>query len=480
MRRALVSGLVLALMAAGLAGCNADRSTVSRPGQPQVLTGAQLPALRGQAPGRIVAFRLTRAGDVATWTQIPVQVDQRKVVPFGSHPSSNATSGVTGTVYGSGSGGPTALQYADPDTFVGADGNPSFDSDDELVFMVDDAGGQHRSGDAATPSGAVAGSGVEVQLDDPQAEGGRAWVYLFTSDGSLVPSAGRDYVDYDFHLTSGPYKTTYRRSAGPNPETSRVVTDAYRVGFRDRWLEDSWQVRAGNASQTDVLDGHKNQFATNVCGRSNVTFAEGEGAFVANIDGPVRAIRSYIGANSGPRTQRTHKLYRTREVIVSNLRVHAIPGILDFVDYSSAAIGMVYRSSTRPSGVRIDGARDPITSAVAEWETVSGPQGTIFTRSNFATDAAGVREGESWLYRDQRTPSDDQCWGDASYLAASGPVLGAIPNTDPGAAGFNTLTTTRTVQFGPPDPSGPHLVAAAEAWAADVATPLRVTITGVP
>lgn len=479
MKRALMPALAVMAIVLSLTGCAAtDNSSVSRPGQPLVLTGVQLPALVGKAPGRIVAFRHTRRDDTPRWTQIPVQIDERKVVPFGTQPPDNRTPGVTGTVYGHGGGGPAAVQYVDPTTFVGPDVDPAFDGDDELVFMVTDSGGKVRPEDPAAPPGVVAGSGVAVQMDDPQRDGQRAWVYLFVSNGSLDPSAGKDYVDYDFQLTSGDYKTTYRRSQGRNPETSRVVTDQYRIGFRDRWFEDSWQVRAGDASGVDLLDGHKNQFAIDFCGRSNATFADAEGAFVANIDGPVRAIRSYVGANSGPRTQRTHKMYRDRETIVTNLRVHAIPGVMDFVDYSAAASGMVYRSSTRPSGVRVNGAADPISSEPASWEVVNGPQGAVFTRSVFATSVDGLGDRTSWFYRDQANPPEEQCWGDDSFYAASGNVInGGIPNTDPGLGASATVTGTRTVHFLTPYSDGTRLVAAARALAADLAQPLRVTVS---
>ena len=46
----------------------------------------------------------------------------------------------------------------------------------------------------------------------------------------------------------------------------------------------------------------------------------------------MRAIRSYIGANSGPLTQREHVFYDGRSDVRTFLRVHAIPG-LDFLDY---------------------------------------------------------------------------------------------------------------------------------------------------
>ncbi len=473
MRRAAAVAMA-ALLVLGLAGCDPDRSTVSRPGQPVVLTGADLAGLRGAAPGRIVAFRHTYAGDVPHWTQLPVQVDQRKVVPFGTAPAANGTPGTGGSVYGSGSGGPTALQYADPTTFVGADGDPSFDADDELVFMASDAGGLPRGGDESEPAGVVPGSGVRVEVSDPQGAGQLAWVFLFVSDGSLDPSAGVDYVDYDFVLTSGSYKGTYQRSEGPNPETSRVRTALYEIGFSDRWIEDDWRVHAGSSTGVDVLDGLKDQFAVSTCGRSNQTFADAEGAFVANIDGPVRAIRSYVGANSGPRTQRTHKMYRDRESIVTDLRVHEIPQIMDFVDWSGAARGMVYRSSTTTGGVTIDGAADRVASSPATWEIVSGPQGAVYTRSAFTTTATGLTE--TWFQRDQTHPPETQCWGDDSFFGAAGPILsGGIPNTDPGLGRAAMLRSTRTVQFVGPTSDGARTVAVARALTADLQQPLRTS-----
>ena len=153
---------------------------------------------------------------------------------------------------------------------------------------------------------------MEVRFDDPNGEDDTGWVYLFRTHRRLDPAAGQDYVDYDFRLTSGDYKTTYRRGTGPNPETSRSTTATYEIGCSDRWIEDDWRVHAGAATGADILDGHKNQFSVDFCGRSNATFAAAEGAFVANIDGPVRASAATSGANSGPLTQRTHLMYRDR------------------------------------------------------------------------------------------------------------------------------------------------------------------------
>jgi hypothetical protein len=477
----LAARAALGLLAAtGLAACD-DVNTVSRSTAPVVLTGAQLPDLVGLAPGRVVAFRHARVGDQPQWTQIPVQIDERKVVGFGSQPANNTTAGVVGTVYGSGSGTITALQYADPNTFVGADGNAAFDADDELVFMAADAGGKPRADERTEPAGVVPGSGVAVQLDDPLGTDQQGWVHLFESDGSLDPAAGQDYVDYDFVLTSGDYKTTYKRADGPNPETSRVVTDTYEIGFTDRWKEVTWKVLASGASGVDMLDAHKNQFAVNYCGRSNATFADAEGAFVANLDGPVRGVRSYIGANSGPLTQRTHLLYRDHEDVITDLRVHQIPAMMDFLDFSAAAQGMTYRSSTTPAGVTIDGVQDSVSSTLATWEAVSGSLGQVVTTNRLVTSVPTLAAGTTQFYRDQTSPPETQCWGDGSFLGATGSFIGTtIPTTDPVDAGHATLQGRRTVVFSAQgvDPSVIPDLGAALAAQAD--NPLTVSVSAYP
>lgn len=472
-RSIAVVGVVVALVAVAAACVNSSANSLTRPDEPHVLTGADLTSLVGTTPNRIVAFRHTGANETAAWTQIPVQVDERKVVDFGQYPGSNATAGVNGTVYGTTPIGHTALQYADPNTFVGADSNPAFDADDELVFMTADAGGLAATG--SVPSGVVAGSGVRIQLSEAK---GMAFVYLFVSDGSLAPGAGQDYVDYDFNLTSGNYKTTYKRADGPNPETSVVTTSNYTIGFDDRWIENEWRITTGGATGVNVLDGMKSRFALSTCGRSNLTFLEGEGAFVANLDGPVRGIRSYVGANSGPLTQRTHVMYRDREEIRTALRVHAIPSIMDFVDFSTAATGMTYSNSANPSGVTVNGVADAVTTAVPTWEQTTGPQGTVTVvgqvSASFIPPGGTLDDVSDAFYREELNSPVDQCWGDPHFIGASGLYFNtAIPNTDPSQGAAATLDANRVVKF-----SGPNATnAAAETFAANLASPLFRTIT---
>ena len=201
------------------------------------------------------------------------------------------------------------------------------------------------------------------------------------------------------------------------------------------------------------------------------------GAFVANIDGPVRAIRAYIGANSGPLTQRTHLMYRDREDIVTDLRVHAIPAVMDFMDYSTGAIGMTYRSSTTPAGVTIDGTNDTVSATLPTWDSVDGAPGSIMTHNVLTTSVGGLTVGQ--FYRDQTSPPEAQCWGDGSLLGASGPSVGAVPNTDPRTNPFSNLQVRRIVQFGPPSSDPSQIPALAADWAADIDQPLTTATSAV-
>ena len=435
--------------------------------QPVVLTGADVPGAIGLEPDRVTLWRYTNG-----WVQIPVQVDERHVVGFGSAPGNNNTAGVTGTVYGNGATGVTALQYSDPDTFVGADPVTTIDADDEIVFMARDAGAQAPGG-LARPPGTVAGTGRAVTLSDPDG-GTPGYVYLWYSQPGADPSAGQDYVDYQFDLTSGAYKTTYKRADGPNPETSSVSAYAYDVGMIDRWKTTDLSPVAGTG--VDILDGFKSRFAFSTCVRSNDTFAGAEGAFVANIDGPVRAVRSYVGANSGPLTQETLYFYPEHIEQIIDLRVHAIPSVLSFIDFSAAATGMQYGNSAMGGATAtVDGnpAGDNVPTALATWEYVSGPQGGVTVVTDIATSAT-VSLAREWI--DDTTPPYVECWGDDGdfYGVNASKITSAIPNTDPRSTPFDTLQARMIVGVWPP---GVHLEDWAPAWAGEARQPLDATVS---
>jgi hypothetical protein len=447
-----------AIVLVGIAAIAVSGCTLGRPADPVVIKGSDVPALSSVAAGDVVAFSWLNG-----WHQVAVQVDERKQVDFG-------------TVYNSAATGFVTTVYADPGTFTGADGNANVDADDEIAMRADDAG-LEAPGDAGNPSGVTPGSGVKVSLTttlDGQTK--RAWVYLFKRSGNLSPGAGKQYVKYDFNLLSGGYKATYKLQDGPNPENSTVTTPYYTDHFSDRWLNDQLKITTAESSGVDILDRAKAQFAPGNCARSEDTFDDAEGAFIANRSGPVRAIRSYIGANSGPLTQREHIFYERREDIRTFLRVHAIPSVMDYFDYAPAASGMTYRNNLNTGGVTIDGTPDSPVAGALTWESVDGGQGGLSIVHTNQTDIAGF--ASSSYYFDDSTPGSGvelQCTGDATAYGNSGPwIKQSIPNTDPRATPFNSLLPTRTLYF---EDAG-HADGAARA--AQLATPIGVSATSFP
>ena len=447
-------GVLFLLTFALVASCPAQTNTLDRPGDPVVVSGQNLPMLQSVSPSNIVAFRY-RGG----WEQVPVQVDERKWADFG-------------VIYGNAPMGVAALVYSDAGTYTGADTNALFDADDELVFMAQDAG-DRAPANACFPAGTLTNSPVELAITDPLTNG-TGYVYLFRSDGSLNPAAGTDYVKYQFTLLAGTYPTNYNTSNGPNPENSYASNAWYRTHFADRWIRDELNVYGGGASGVDILDRHKNLFAPGVCTRSENTFSAAEGAFIVNKDGPVRAIRSYLGANSGPLTQRDHFFYERRQDIVTHLRVHAISGMIDLYDYSTNATGMTYFNSLNTNGVTVNGVPDVVTAGAIAWEMVTGAPGSVVTVASVATDITPF--AYTSYYSDDSTPSVTQCTGDAFEYATSGIWINqAIPNTDPSLGAAKQLTATRVDYYDAPG----QTVATAALRRLQALTPFQVSVTNL-
>ncbi len=472
-----------------------------RPEDPVVLRGSDLPRLAGAEPGRVVAFRW--AG--SSWDQVPVQVDERKVIDVRTlYPASGTNSNyVTNTAV------TFDLEvYADPGTRSGADPDPQVDANDEIVFMAGDTGVAHDT--LPLPGGVVEGTGTKVTVSDPISHE-KSYVYLYRSEGSLDPGAGESYVDYDpvLNLAGGRYKEDYDYffplTANPpangfNPENTSVTTDTYSLHSSDRWIDDQLRVKTGGATGVDILDRDKVSIVASLCNRTEDTFTgrsnfppgdNGEGTFVANRSGPVRAIRSYMGANSGPYTQKEQIFYRSRQVVRVFLRVHSgMPQLMNFMDYSSAAQGMTYRNELYPTGMPIDGVRDfvdvtpylnqeltdiqyPLVGGrLTTWEQVTGNQGTVNIVSGVSTDVANLEVRAYHLDSAVTTPNfvilsgakigvDDtyQCTGDNQAFGASGMSIkmpgditsSSIPNTDPRLGSANDLTMTRLVSYEPPN-----------------------------
>ena len=345
----------------------------------------------------------------------------------------------------------TALQYADPDTFVGADPDAGLDSDDEVALIAGDAGDKAGKPRRAA-EGRTRASGRPGQGHRPARRPERLPLPVSARSGELDPSAGKDYVA--LRASGSRAATTSRPTGAPTARTRRrstIDTDAYEIGFSDRWFYDALAIKAGGASAVDILDGFKFQFGPNTCGRSEATFNDAEGAFVANLDGPVRAIRSYVGANSGPLTERTHVFYPDRHLIVTDLRVHPVAGPLTYHDLSAGRdrddlprLGQPGRASP------VDGSPDTLANGVAALAPVDRRPGlaVLGRPDRVELRHRAARRAPATGISTTRTPApsvQQQCWGDDDAYGQGGlRSTYSMPNTDPRSSPTATMQATTT------------------------------------
>jgi hypothetical protein len=406
------------------------------------------------------------------WKQIPVQVDERAlldiVTPYG--PLAAAAGNPPSP------SNPKVLFYCDAATHTGADPDPAFDNDDELVFMAKDAG---NLAGGAPPANVVNGSGRRITITDPLGETG--YVYLFQKMNALQQGAGVSYVNYTTNLGS---TVGYPANlSGTNSENTTIATPKYTWHFSAEWVSDGFELLAG--SGVDVLDRYKNFFADGNCIRHEDAFAAGENAYVTARSGPIRAIRSYMGAVSGPLTQRTHVFYEGRQDIFTDLRVHNIASIYDAFDYNSNAGGMTYRNNMNNAGVKIDGAQDMVAKGVLIWEQVTGAQGTVSILHRTVGNLMPNDASFTSYYDDSSANPASKCTGEGGAWGTSGVgVLFANGSvcTDPmgpGCAGsmwLRNLQSRRTVYV-----DGPNAAATTAAdYNSKLDQPLVTTVSAYP
>jgi hypothetical protein len=435
------------------------------------------------------------AWNSAAWVQIPVQADQRDEVNPGqifNWPVAGYAKRADGTPY-------TLLVYTNPQTtspgyswtptYTGVASHTGLGPVDEVSFLADDTG-QVAPVSAGTPPGVTASTREQVRVTDPLQPDQHGIAYLFHSD-TLTGGDVTTGVEYNFNLLSGNYMATYKMGttslapnnvAGPNPESSFVVTPNYSQHFADRWLNDGLTITRTGSTGQNMLERSRVQVTNAGCSRTEDTFDDVvpstpyEGAFIVNISGPVRAIRSHIGTNSGTYTTNTDIFYPGREDSSTELRVHPIPGVSVFDDLNVLATGMKYFDDLNTSGIAIDGIPDaPTMSQAASWQMVSGAQGSLVTARSLQTDIAGLTVSTYYLDQNPATP----CTGDGAAWGQNGTTVigpgGSLPCTDPTlCTAANTLDSTRIRYF-----KRPMLpVSDAQNVRQQSINPLQTTVTG--
>ncbi|MEM9888170.1 MAG: T9SS type A sorting domain-containing protein [Bacteroidota bacterium] len=392
---------------------------------PIVLTGSELNCMRGERPEDIVAFKYVSGSG---WAQIPVQIDERILLDISAPYDPVERTNVPNCLWNSNR--PTAwdvLFYADTKTHIGADTNPNFDADDELVLMASDAG-DLRIGNSY-PTGTRNGSLCELSIREPLS--GNAvlgYIYLFVQTGSLDQAAGADYITYNFSYANN-YKSSYTEClkdvTGANPENSAIITDNYEIGFSRRWVEDVLKMKMGN-DNNDLLDRRQIFINRGRCTNTAATeerFSNSEGAHIAAIDGPIRAIRSIMGTASGPFTQSNILATSCKVEYEFFFRLHPANGFNDVYDLNSYASGkMTYNRSGSSDAVNGNGGN--IGGGATDWSYYDGNPGSLIisTDYNFGVPL-GAQASISHYYDDRGSSAGHPCTGDGLAYGSSGFTL---------------------------------------------------------
>jgi len=248
------------------------------------------------------------------------------------------------------------------------------DLNDELVFMVKDAG--NRSPQGAWVEGAA--KGVEIELVDPL-DGGRAWVYLFERPGQDPPDTA-DYV-----------------SQYEDDERIFALADQYEVGQpKSKYYYDWLKLKKPDGSWgADLFDRQKmGMKALLLNGSIPISIPEQEiqSRTLGVIDGPVRLVRremrlaeiriigfKYI-------TEFNNYFYGNGYVspVEIEIPVTMYKLFLDLsfyygMDFTEAAIGSVVKSPANPGGIKLDGKPDPGVDDKSDnlYMVFTGPEGSF-------------------------------------------------------------------------------------------------------
>ena len=166
------------------------------------------------------------------------------------------------------------------------------------------------------------------------------------------------------------------------------------------------------------------QFTLSDCSRCAASFVNGKTAFIANIDGPLRAIRSWFGANSGAITQRQIKMYEQTETKTTFLRVHPIPGIFDYINFEEGT-PLTYYNCKNTNGFTVDGYMSEeelgFDNGLCEWEMATGEAGTYLRVIDAKFESTDLPDlpidmiVDSWYYDDIEAVGEGDKWGEPIF-----------------------------------------------------------------
>merc|ERR1719228_2808482 len=127
-----------------------------------------------------------------------------------------------------------------------------------------------------------------------------------------------------------------------NPEESLLKSPHYERHFSEIWYSDMLRITAGNSDFKNIWGMSEEQLLPYYCGRSIKSYIKSPTAFIANKDGPVRAIRSWVGANEATLSQVDLISYEQKEELTKYRRSRSIPGALFYTNFDKNALDMKY------------------------------------------------------------------------------------------------------------------------------------------
>jgi hypothetical protein len=297
------------------------------------------------------------------------------------------------------------------------------DPNDELVFMIRDAG--NRSPRGARVEGAF--KGVEIELVDPL-DGGKAWVYLFERPGRDPPDTA-DYV--------GQYEDDERVFA---------LADQYEVGQpKKKYYYDWLKLRKPDGSWgADLFDRQKmGMKALLLNGSIPIAIPEQEvqSRTLGVIDGPVRLVRremrlaeiriigfKYI-------TEFNNYFYGNGyvspveiEIPVTMYKLFMELSFYYGMDFTEAAIGSVVKNPANPGGIKLDGKPDPGVDDKSDtlYMTFTGPEGSFIEVFALDENLSQMLDRATYIEEDlSKTDPDEDHPGSlvAGFYTASGSRL---------------------------------------------------------
>lgn len=357
--------------------CAQDMS-YQRQFEPVVMTGNNIPELIGENVSRIFAFKY----EGGSWTQIAVQVDERKWMDISV----------------------TDKHPAQEFIYQSNEGN-GFDSDDELAFYLEDAGEQAPQN--SNPSG-VGATRYEVKL---AFDGIQKFVYLFTSSTLQWNDIA---VGYSY------------QSTGNYTENSWIDAQYYKGHFAGNWTFDQLVNKYTNQDMIDRVK-YRVYYQSAASGESELYWDQGRSTYKGHKVGAVRAIRWVQGAASGPTVTYTMKFYKKKIDYTFNYRVHGIGyGFWMYIDFAKGIQNAIFRNANNT--LTLDGNQDSYNSTRTMWASMKSDWGSMITKIDASAFVPLARKVD-FFWQDNKnyydgTGEDTESWGNA------GVYMEKIPNLD--------------------------------------------------